>query len=66
MATEICTSEQRQTMLRMLKKGPQFGDKALLAEYAKEVYRVVTGRNLKEECDKIMAEYRASVRTYIW
>lgn len=74
MATPLIdTPEQRQDILSLLKHGPALGDREALAVYTQQVYKHVTGKDLKAACDKKMEEWRMSRRgkaewnqTFIW
>lgn len=60
---KLLTPEERQTMLRMLKRGPAFGRRQLgdgldRAGFAVYAYGEATGRDLKKECDKYMKEWK--------
>lgn len=59
---KLLTPFQRAKILYYLKKGPAFGDRDKLAEYTQHVYKTVTGRDLKANCDAMMAEWRKKNR----
>lgn len=42
----LLSPSERQTMLRSLKHGPNFGDREALAAYTIALYTLVTGREL--------------------
>lgn len=69
----LLTPEQRGDILGLLKKGPKLEDRQALAEYTAHVYKVVTGKDLKQNCDAMMKAWRIknsgrcnSNETFVW
>ena len=59
--TQLLDPDQRQIVLRILKKGPQFGDRDVLGSFALNVASAVTGKSkatITKHYDQHMKEFR--------